>query len=371
MTRYPPPMSGGILIVDDSDVHLMAVSGILGELNRPIVTARSGREALEILTTQKFAVILLDVQMPEMDGFEVAQQIRRLHEEVTPILFVTGSLDSDEKLFRVYESGAVDVLQKPVNAFVLQSKVRVFLRLYDSHQLLAEEVEAHKRTLADLDAFNYSVSHDLRAPLRPISGFSQILLEDYEGVLDGEGRNLLERIVQATRRMDELIEGLLRLSRVGRARPSTRELDLHGLATAILDELTQQDGARHVSATVEPNLIARGDEQLVRIALENLLRNAWKFTSKTEHARIEVGSLQRAPEDVEHTFFVRDNGVGFDPTRADKLFTPFQRLHRPADFEGTGIGLAIVKRVIHHHRGRVWAEAQPNAGATFFFTLPA
>ncbi|MBX3203911.1 MAG: response regulator [Labilithrix sp.] len=357
-----------ILIVDDIEANLIAMEALLGDLDCEIVRAGSGNDALRLLLRHEFAAMLLDVQMPEMDGFEVARLARmNPRSRDVPVIFVTAMLETEENLFLGYESGAVDVLYKPLNAHVLLSKVQVFLELHRSRRKLADEIEAHKRTLADLDAFNYSVSHDLRAPLRPLKAFSEIVLEGHGHKLDDEGRRLLTRIASAADRMDRLIDDLLRLSKVSRARPNAGRVELSTLAREVIAELRSDDPARVVDFVDGTDLSAHGDARLLRIALENLLRNAWKFTVRSSAARIEVGSTTEGAEIV---YFVRDNGVGFDPGLRDKLFRPFQRLHASSDFEGTGIGLAIVERVVRHHGGRIWADAATDRGATFFFTLP-
>lgn len=356
-----------VLVVDDVEANIIAIEALLEGTDCDVVRAGSGLAALREILEHDFAVVLLDVQMPGMDGFEVARLIREnQRSRATPIVFLTAMLESAETVFAGYESGAVDVLFKPVNPHVLFSKVQVFLELDRSKRRLADEIAAHERTLAELDAFNYSVSHDLRAPLRPLNGFSKILLEDYGHVLDDEGKRLLGRISSAANRMDALISDLLRLSQVSRAKPVHKPLDVATIARSVMSEIKLNDGAREVSFDCPDALPASGDDRLLRIALENLLRNAWKFTSKTDGAAIEVGQRKIGAVDA---FYVKDNGAGFDPAQASKLFAPFQRLHAKEDFDGTGIGLAIVQRIIHHHRGSVWAEATPNHGATFFFTL--
>ncbi len=357
-----------ILIVDDIEANLVAMTALLDELDCTVLRASSGNDALRLLLKHEFAAVLLDVQMPEMDGFEVARLARQNPKgRHVPIIFVTAMMETDERIFLGYESGAVDVLFKPLNAHVLLSKVQVFLELHAKRKQLADEIEAHKRTLADLDAFNYSVSHDLRAPLRPLEGFSQILLEDHADKLNEDGKHLLNRIANAARRMNDLINDLLRLSNVSRARPSFQPVDLTAGALAIVGELRANDPSRVVEIDVAGELTVQGDEALLRIALENLLRNAWKFTARAPRPKIEVGAKTSGSEVI---FFVRDNGVGFDPVHAKSLFRPFQRLHAASEFEGTGIGLAIVQRVIQHHGGRIWADATLDEGATFFFTLP-
>ena len=226
------------------------------------------------------------------------------------------------------------------------------------------ELEAANK---ELESFSYSVSHDLRAPLRSVDGFSQALLEDYGEILPPDGRNFLERIRSSTQRMAQLIDDLLDLSRVTRAPLKTAPVDISKLAENIATELKRQDAHRDVKFIIAQNLSASGDPRLLQIVLENLMSNAWKFTSKREVGEIEVGSRR---ENGETVYFIRDNGAGFDMTYVNKLFGAFQRLHAMTEFPGTGIGLATIQRIIQRHGGRVWAEGVVNQGATFFFTLP-
>jgi light-regulated signal transduction histidine kinase (bacteriophytochrome) len=219
----------------------------------------------------------------------------------------------------------------------------------------------------ELETFSYSVSHDLRAPLRSIDGFSQALLEDFGDRLDAQGQDYLTRIRGATQRMAELIDALLGLSRVTRAELSREPVDLTAMAQTIAADLQRNEPSRRVEFVIADGLTASGDARLLRVMLENLLGNAWKFTAKQPQAGIEVGSLIQP--DGPPAFFVRDNGAGFDMAYADKLFGAFQRLHRMNEFHGTGIGLASVQRIIHRHGGRVWAEGEVGQGATFYFTL--
>ena len=220
----------------------------------------------------------------------------------------------------------------------------------------------------ELEAFSYSVSHDLRAPLRAIDGFSQALLADHAGQLDEDGRGYLERVRGAAQRMAQLIDDLLSLSKITRAQLKRERVDLTEVAQKILTELGSRDPERKVATRVAEGLVVQADPRLLTVMLENLLGNAWKFTSKQSAASIEVGTELRGNETV---YLVRDNGAGFAMEHATKLFAPFQRLHAASDFEGTGIGLATVYRVVTRHGGRVWAEAEPGQGATFFFTLGA
>ena len=269
-------------------------------------------------------------------------------------------------------------------AFVLTSGVGASILLFGiswmlvRSRILAEraskDLEDANRELEgtnrELEAFSYSVSHDLRAPLRAIDGFSQILQEDYEGVLDDEGLDYLGRVRAASRQMATLIDDLLDLSRVGR-RPLRREpVDLAGLATGIIEELKETQPGREVEFVAGKNIMAWGDVSLLKVALENLLGNAWKFTAREREARIEFGAdRDPGPGFLAPVYYVRDNGAGFDQAYADKLFGAFQRLHGQDEFEGTGIGLATVARIVHRHSGRVWAEGRVGEGATFYFTL--
>ena len=219
----------------------------------------------------------------------------------------------------------------------------------------------------ELEAFSYSVSHDLRAPLRGIDGFSQALLEDYADRLEPQGQDYLLRIRAATQRMARLIDDLLNLSRITRSELRREQIDLSAMARSIADQLRKTAPERQVKFNIADGLKAEGDPHLLRIALENLLGNAWKFTGKVADAEIELGLAPSSKD--RQTYFVRDNGAGFDMTYAGKLFGAFQRLHDAREFEGTGIGLATVQRIIRRHGGRVWAEAEPGRGATFYFTL--
>jgi PAS domain S-box-containing protein len=228
----------------------------------------------------------------------------------------------------------------------------------------ATQLEAANKAL---ESFAYSVSHDLRAPLRGMDGFSQALLEDYEGQLDATGRDYLRRVRAGAQQMGQLIDDLLSLSQVTRSGMAMQPVNLTALARKVIAELQPQQAGRAVHWEVSDPLTAHGDPRLLQIALVNLLANALKFTGKCAQARIEFGQQTQGAEQV---WFVRDNGAGFDMTYADRLFGAFQRLHTSLEFPGTGIGLATVQRIIHRHGGRVWAEAQPGKGATFYFTIP-
>ncbi len=234
-------------------------------------------------------------------------------------------------------------------------------------QRVEERTAELKVANLELEAFSYSVSHDLRAPLRAMDGFSRILARQYESLLDADGKHLLQRVRQNAEQMAELIDDMLRLSRITRADLRITRIDLSSMALEILETLHSSEPKRRVEIDVASGLILHADERLLRVALENLLGNAWKFTSKQKKAHIEVG---QEFQDNEPVIFIKDNGVGFNMDYADKLFGPFQRLHTVEEFPGTGIGLAIVQRIIHRHGGKIWAKSKPGVGATFFFILP-
>jgi PAS domain S-box-containing protein len=240
-------------------------------------------------------------------------------------------------------------------------------RLYEElEQRVADRTAQLQAVNKELEAFSYSVSHDLRAPLRHINGFSQALLEDYSDKLDEEGKGYLREVRSASQEMAQLIDDVLQLARVTRSEMRREVVDLSELAHSIVTDLKKGNPERSVTVGVEEGLSTRGDKRLLRIALTNLLGNAWKFTSRQKRAEISFGQSRT---DTELVYFVRDNGAGFEMAYADKLFGAFQRLHSTGEFEGTGIGLATVQRIVHRHGGRVWGEGALSEGATFYFTL--
>jgi PAS domain S-box-containing protein len=277
----------------------------------------------------------------------------------------------------VFESAApiVDSFGRLLGAVLVLRDTREQRRQLEEIHKLNEELEdrVHERTAAlaaanrELEAFSYSVAHDLRAPLRSLDGFTNLLQEHSGSRLDEKGLEHLKRIQGATARMGQLIDALLTLSRIGRTEIRPIRIDLTEMARLVAQEVGAGHAHRRIEIKIAPSMRAFADPRLLRVALSNLLDNAWKFTTPCEHALIEVGMLN---ESKSPTFFVRDNGAGFDPNYAGKLFTAFQRLHSDREFPGTGIGLAIVQRVIALHGGTIWADSEPQRGATFYFTLP-
>jgi PAS domain S-box-containing protein len=255
------------------------------------------------------------------------------------------------------EHGQVKGLVFSLTETTERKKAEVALQKY------THELEVANR---ELEAFSYSVSHDLRAPLRTLDGFSEMIAEEYANKLDEEGKDYLNRIRKASHTMSQLIEDILKLSRISRAEMHQQKVDLSSIAKDIMDELQTTQPDRKAEIVIESGIQVTGDANLLQVAMQNLLENAWKYTGKSPLARIELGSLNQEGERV---YYVRDNGIGFDMKYQDKLFQPFHRLHTSKEYPGTGIGLANVQRVIHKHNGRIWAESEVDKGTTFYFTL--
>jgi two-component system, sensor histidine kinase and response regulator len=367
-----------ILVVDDDSTKRFALKTVLAPLRENVVEASSGADALRQLLRQEFAAVLLDVRMPLMDGFETAQLIRqRPRSELTPIIFVTALAEAETDMGRGYDLGAVDFVFAPVVPAILRAKVAVFVELYRAQQELRRyrsrlEMLVEERTTAltainrELEAFSYSVSHDLRAPLLAFDGLSQTLLEDYGDQLDSRATDYLTRMRGASQRMTSVFDGLQTLFRLTSGEVHREQLDITELAKEIVDEIKGVNPDHNVRFEIAPKMTASGDKRLVRILLANLLNNACKFTSLTSSPRIEVGTEL---VDGESRIFVRDNGAGFDMIYAHRLFGAFQRLHSQSEFPGAGIGLATARRIVNRHGGRIWAEGAIGEGATFYFVI--
>jgi two-component system, NtrC family, sensor kinase len=382
-----------ILAVDDSPTYLSELAAVLRAERYEVVLARDGEEALELLAVERVDCILLDRLMPGLGGQETCRRIKGapIVRDV-PLIMLTG-MDDRGAMLDGLSAGADDYIAKSSEFEVLKARVRAQIRRKQfedenrriREELLTKEIEANEaraaRELAEvraglveelerknreLEAFSYSVSHDLRAPLRGIDGLSKAILEDYGDALDEQGKDYLGRVRAAAQRMSEIIDDLLQLAQVSRLELQRQSVDLSLQAREVFADLEQREPDRRVELVVADTLVVDADARLMKIVLENLLGNAWKFTGKKADARIELTASEAQGETV---YRVRDNGAGFDMAYADRLFRSFQRLHREADFPGTGIGLATVQRIIDRHGGRVWAEGAVGAGSTFFFSL--
>jgi signal transduction histidine kinase len=375
--ELPAPDAPRVLIADDN--------ADLREYLRRLVSTRwrvdvveDGQAALESVRAALPDLLLSDIMMPRRDGVSLLRELRADPRTSELPVVLLSARAGEEAVVAGLETGADDYLVKPFSARELVSRIATHLEMARVRRQAAEAArelaETRAQLLADLqqknkelESFSYSVSHDLRTPLRSIAGFAQILLDECAPRLDADARSHLERIRTATIHMGALIDGLLALSQVGRTELQLGRVDLSGAAGAVAAELRRRDPERTAAIEIEPDLEAQADQRLARVVLDNLLGNAWKFTAKTQAPRIEVGAETREGERV---FFVRDNGAGFDMRYAESLFAPFRRLHRQSEFPGTGIGLATVQRVVQRHGGRIWAESREGQGASFFFTLP-
>jgi two-component system, sensor histidine kinase and response regulator len=371
-----------VLLIEDNPTDVLLLQEALAYATSMafVVTsvARLG-EGLTRLRERSFDVVLLDLSLPDSQGLETCITIARQASGV-PIVVLTALAD-ETLAVRALREGAQDYLIKgqvegPMLARAIRyamERQRAEAEIHALNAALEQRVRERTAELAvanrELEAFAHSVAHDLRAPLRGIDGFSHLLVEDYADRLDEAGQDYLRRIRAGVQRMSALIDALLTLAGVTRMELVRSRVSLSMLAHAIAEELQQGASPRQVEFCIASGVIADGDARLLRVVLNNLLGNAWKFTAHHPRARIEFGVL--TPPKAPWVFFVRDDGAGFDIAYADKLFTPFQRLHRATEFPGTGIGLATVQRIIHRHGGRIWAEAAVEQGATFYFTLTA
>lgn len=336
-----------------------------------------GEEALASALRQPPDLVLSDVMMPRLDGVSLLRALREDPRTATIPFVLLSARAGEEAIVAGLETGADDYLVKPFSARELISRVGNHLELAKMRRAAAEATRILAETRAallldlehknrELEAFSYSVSHDLRAPLRAIDGFSKILMADYAASLPTDAQQCLQHVSDATRRMNELINDLLNLSRISRVNLSQDTVDMTALACKVMSALRKFDAQRLVNVSIAEGLVAEGDARLFEIAWENLIGNALKFTSGRSEPKIEIGMLQQGPENV---FYIRDNGAGFDMAQAKKLFAPFQRMHSDDQFQGTGIGLATVHRIVNRHGGRIWADAEVNKGTTIYFTI--
>lgn len=378
-----------ILIVDDDEDSLQAFDAILCDLNHITMRAKTGAEAMRLVLLHEFAVILLDVKLPDMDGFQIAEFMRKnLLSKRTPIIFITAYGNDETMILRGYAIGAVDYIFKPVIPYVLHSKISVFIDLFEMAQQIKEQkrlleqqsqLELHKRAIelqemnkkleasnCELEQFADIASHDLREPLRTITNFIQLFALRHEATLDADSRKYLFFIVDGAERMKILINTLLEISQVGR-----KDLVLENTSVArVLDrvkfnleiEIRETLG----TVTLHNNCDVMVSPMLFQQLLQNLVGNALKFRGKNP---IEI-DIYTEKQEAHWLFSIWDNGIGINPELRNQIFQIFQKLHKPSEYPGTGIGLAICEKIVRKHGGKIWVESAGESGSVFFFTIP-
>lgn len=374
-----------LLIVDDDAAQMKAMCDTLQVEGYQVTGFTSAKDALRALNEERFDLAITDLTMPEMDGIEFLKAAREIDQHLLGIVMTGhGSIDT---AVAAMKAGAFDYILKPLSLRtmlpVLERALSVRHLLNENLQLrqtkemirnlnasLERAVEERTRQLVDankeLEAFAHSISHDLRGPLRAVNSFTQLLIQESGEHFSERARGYADRVMNAAGRMEQLIEDLMRLSRVNGADLRRTEINVSKMVASIIGEFQAREPDRRVRTSIRDGLYAKADPQLLRIALENLIGNAWKFTKNSPDPEIEFG----ASDPKTHLFYVRDNGAGFAPEYAKDLFVPFRRLHPSEEFPGTGIGLSIVHRIIRRHGGSIAAEGSPGHGATFYFNLP-
>jgi len=375
-----PQVKLNILIADDNPGNILALQHLVAAEDRIVYSARSGNEALKMILTNPPDLLLLDVHMPEMDGFEVAKTIRQNPKtKDIPIIFVTAERKEHHSMIKGFEEGAIDYLFKPLDPEITKAKVSVLLKMQlqkkeleqadkqinELNQQLQKNVASLEIANKDLESFSYSISHDLRSPLRAIGGYAGMLAEDYQDKLDAEGKRMIANITSNANKMSQMVDKLLEFSRLGKMAVQKHEVNMERLVRDCINEIMKSSEHQPaITTTVLPGM--KADPVLLSHVWTNLIANAIKYSSKKRESKIEIGSYSEQGKIV---YFIKDNGAGFDMAYADRLFGVFQRLHKEEDFQGTGAGLAIVKRIINKHGGEIWAEGKANKGASFYFTL--
>src|SRR5918994_6474884 len=384
-----------VLIVDDEAAQMKALCDTLATEGYATSGFVSAKRALGALREHEFDLLLTDLMMPEIDGIQLLKAARDISPDLVCIMMTGyGTIDTAVKAM---QAGALDYIVKPFKLNVILPVLNRALAVKRLRQTNAElkqrikvrtqELEIANRDLnaanRELESFSYSISHDLRAPLRAVQGFCQIYMDDFAASIPKDGLPLLEHVIAGSQRMAQLIDDLLTFSRLGRQPILRQVVSLDRMVRRLVDERNAEDPQRRIEVHIGSLGECEGDASLIEQVLVNLISNAFKFTRDRDPASIEIDRLQRGNEGCrqhsdeggqqrgeEQVYFVRDNGAGFDMKYAGKLFGVFQRLHSTSQFEGTGVGLSIVQRIIERHGGRIWAESAPDKGATFFFTLP-
>jgi two-component system sensor histidine kinase/response regulator len=358
-----------ILIVDDRQENLLATEKVLRPLGAAVYRALSGNEALSLILRHRFAIVLLDVQMPEMDGFETAVLMQG-HESMSgvPIIFVTAISKEERYATQAAEIGAVDYIFKPINAEILKSKVKVYLDLYVQREEILKLNAILRQSNEELERFAYICSHDMQEPVRMMNSYAGLLAKRYEAALDQNGNKYLRLITSNATRMQKMVQDILSFSRVGRESIKVETIDCGQIVDEVLQEFESVISEKGACVRRGDLPVLDTSATLMRILFQNLISNALKFQDGSRPPEIAIGSdrLEGA-----WRFFVHDNGIGIDPAFHNTLFTIFQRFHRKEDYPGTGIGLSTCRKFIQLCGGDISFESVPNRGTTFFFTLPA
>ncbi|HYV93355.1 MAG TPA: response regulator [Chitinophagales bacterium] len=401
-------MQPKILLVDDREDNLLSIEAILGSDGYRFMRANSGRQALKILLQEfDFALILMDVQMPNLNGFETASLIyEREKLKHIPIIFITAHNYGDENIYKGYRAGAVDYIYKPINPELLRAKVAIFVELYQkTHRLIAQEQKliAINRNLEaeiserksseekvnalnlqllqnidkledankDLDRFAFMASHDLQEPLRKIRTFTDLLFNKYHDAIHEDGKKYLDKIQQAAQRMQTLIQDILTFSKVSVENKEFIESNMSELLNHVLEEMKPMLQAKNAHISVDPLPLLKVNPVLIHPLFFNLISNAIKYSKKDVPPEIKIYSDRDSqPENKYCRIFFEDNGIGFDQKYAEQIFLMFKRLHHNSEYEGTGIGLALCKKIVEEHKGFISARSKENEGSVFIVSLP-
>lgn len=358
---FQPKQKGDILIVDDVPENLQLLFEILSEEGHEVRRVLNGSQALKAAETDPPDLILLDIKMPLMDGYEVCKYLKQNEKTAfIPVIFLSALNDVLDKV-KAFSVGGSDYINKPFDVYEVLIRVDNQLKLLRTTQALENQNIELKVLNRDLESFNYMVSHDLRRPLTRLLGYSEFLLDSKLSKMELD--ETIKIIMGAGKEIDQIITDLLHLATIGREKLYLESINLSDMVTGLLQSLQELEPERLVEIFVEPDLNVRGDRQLLKLALGNLVDNAWKYTRKTVAPCIRFLQLE------DGTYCIRDNGAGFELKSQEDVFAPFKRLHTEKEFHGTGIGLAIVHRIIQSHQGKIWCEAAVNEGAAFYFTL--
>lgn len=335
-------------------------------------SAYNGLTGIEMASQLLPDIILCDIMMPDMNGTEVIEALRKnITTRLIPFIFMTA-LSGRQNIRTGMDLGADDYITKPFTRIELIKTVSTRLKKAENIIELTDST-ARERTAQlnytnrELEAFNYSVSHDLHAPLRALNGYANMLTEDYSDLLDSEGKRMLNAIIEQSKKMGDLIDDLLSFSRITTNEIKISVINMHDLVFDVYNDLSADQDKARIDFRISEIDSIYGDAAMIKQVWVNLISNAIKYTSKIINPVIEIGSTNTETETV---FYVKDNGAGFDMEYYDKLFSVFKRLHSARQFEGNGVGLAIVQRIVQRHQGRVWAESEVNKGAVFYFALP-